>query len=88
MAGSWPPSQAALTLTVFWTLILSSKHFLFRNSQICHTVPFTCMENFGLGCRVLAIQPSSSLAVTVLSPFMNATGSTSMLTGIAPFALF
>lgn len=46
------------------------------------------MENFGLGCRVLAIQPSSSLAVTVLSPFMNATGSTSMLTGIAPFALF
>lgn len=68
--------------------MLSSKQSLFRNSQICHTVSFTCVVKSWLGCRVSAIQASNLLLVTVLSPSMGATWSTSMLTGASLPLLF
>jgi len=44
-----------------------SKQSSFRKSQICLTVCFTCLQNSVLGCSTSAIQPSRSLAATVLS---------------------
>lgn len=84
------PCRAVLTLTVLltWMLVSFRKQSSFRKSQICFTVCFTWLLNSVLGCRVSMIQVSSSLAVTVVSPFLDGTCLTSILPAVvAPSAL-